>query len=182
MNIFRDSYEYYPGDIPNAYDYFDGSGGNTVCGADGSGDSDCNGDGNNIIDGYPTGEVIKAWQHLSLADLIKGSYVGDDGSTKVGINVPKAILNSGYMAEAGYIFEERTNGDSTIKWGSISGATFSNAVVSPVNAKKIDRKMDDGVASSGKVLSSRGANLANFCQPYDLSKTNPLCIMLFILE
>jgi prepilin-type N-terminal cleavage/methylation domain-containing protein len=77
---FRDKYLALPGDIPNATQFWgahdpDHS---TCLTASGTGTDTltCNGNGDGNVDGVGSWEMYRAWNHLSNARLIEGSYTG----------------------------------------------------------------------------------------------------------
>src|ERR1019366_1905112 len=91
-NTFRGKYDCVPGDCANATYFFGINSGGCPGPAVGYTSGTCNGDGNGQVDGYllqPLGgttayggishslEVFLFWQHLSLANLIPGSYTGE---------------------------------------------------------------------------------------------------------
>lgn len=117
---FRDKYQSYPGDLPNAQFYWGNDPGG--CPAVTSGASPtpwnplphketCNGDGNGLIGqlgtldsggfvaaGPGAYEWYRAWQHLADAGMIEGSYSGMSGpaganNAVLGKNVPASRLS-----------------------------------------------------------------------------------------
>lgn len=117
--LFRDKYQYLPGDLPNAASFW---GTDSGCNAAALPNTDgtvpntvrkretCGGNGNGIISGYNGGaewptaaligsssanrEAIRAWQHLANAALIEGSYCGAASNNPSGyfpgMNVPRS--------------------------------------------------------------------------------------------
>lgn len=171
LHAFKDKYDMMPGDmsiatsrLPNcsaATSCYSGNG-NSIVGiprsqwGNGSGETD-------DPDGLDT-ENTQFWKHLALADLISG--VNPAASTPAwGQTHPAAGINGGgfyalyVMQVSGYNglmvrIQPKTNGS----WGMGADAY-------PINAKLaayIDRKIDDGKAPSGYVVSyGIGANNAS---------------------
>jgi prepilin-type N-terminal cleavage/methylation domain-containing protein len=114
INAFKNKYSALPGDMRNAVRYWGAqAGGNadghdTTCRALGftspaTDTRTCNGDGNGQIGWL---EAWRAWQHLSNAGLLEGTYSGVPGSTTdssvgtPGFNMPVSKTNS----SIGFVF------------------------------------------------------------------------------
>ncbi|MFI4954463.1 MAG: Tfp pilus assembly protein FimT/FimU, partial [Gammaproteobacteria bacterium] len=74
FTLFKQKYDYAPGDMPNATTYWP---------------SAYNGNGNGAIDMVPnnyvsSGESYYAWQHLSLSGMISGNYTGQNSGINNG--------------------------------------------------------------------------------------------------
>ena len=125
---FRDRYAALPGDFARASTLLD-------AGA-------ANGDGNGMIDSND--ERAAVWRHLALAGLIKGNFDGG-GTSSLWNNCPETSCPRNLFA-----------GDILYNWGqqAVGAAGARNELRSggrvPVALlAEIDRKIDDGAASSG---------------------------------
>jgi len=149
LNNFKDQYVYPPGDLINASDYW------PSCTDDGI--NTCNGNGNNIINGFH--ESIRAWQHLSLAALVNGTYSGIVEIIMPGNAIPNTSVK-------GNVFTMNAHDTSTGLLGTFGAgpiyrgffigtwgaASFTNANLSAKDVKNIDVKLDDGLpAATGLV-------------------------------
>lgn len=108
-------------------------------------------------------EGAQAWRHLFIAGLITGPYSGTVTSdfADIGVNVPASKYGIG-----GYSFDYTATAD--VNGNSISnhlqlgtesvGTSTKGIMLSPINARDVDTKIDDGMPNTGKVLSSGLAN------------------------
>jgi prepilin-type N-terminal cleavage/methylation domain-containing protein len=107
-------------------------------------------------------ETVLFWLELSRADLISG--ITDDGITNgpasFGGSLPKAPLGGGFTV--GYA---SATGAGSTQWSVMAAGTVLllsptpaltanpyNQAMSPVTASQIDRKLDDGLSTSGFVM------------------------------
>lgn len=156
FNVYHAKYNAIAGDDRNASRFIPGA---------------SNGDGNKEI-GTMVGSAVEgyyAWQSLSLAGLIKGSYTGyQAGSCLIGTNVPPSVINDevnyfpaihpllDFNRYGGYSGVSTANKKNMIilsksvpsvypwPWGARSAITVQQA-------SGIDNKMDDGIPSKGQV-------------------------------
>ncbi len=139
---FRDIYDAVPGDMLVANTRLAGCAG--VCIAAGA-----DGDGNleNAPFAAQTAESVAAWLQLQAADLIAG--VNAAGTLPSEIN--GAIWNFGYSGGGaiGVLANARSGHYITLGAGTIT----------PLEAGRIDRKVDDGVSNTGSV----GSDVAGTC-------------------
>ena len=164
---FKQQYDNLPGDYPYATTM---GWNNSSC----SSNNSCNGNGDGIISPTTTGQANRnysltlnedmlAWLHLSKAKLLPGNFNGaliTSGSPATGINIPAGKLPSaGYNLQYSnldsiYSYYNSLNGNSI---RLINNYQMNYSVISPYDAYSIDKKIDDGVASSGKILSTPGS-------------------------
>ncbi len=145
LDAFRLQYNALPGDMTNATSYW-----NTTV-------TTTNGNGKNGIEwggASDTNESTRAWQHLSLAGLIIGSYAGtalNVGSVP-GYNVPQSPFVNG-----GYWFWTNSPRQYVI-WGGTStpAGPSQAAIISGKDASNIDRKIDDGLRTTGNITGGTG--------------------------
>lgn len=184
LNSFKLRYNALPGDMRNATQYWGiaaGTLGNdATCRAAGStGMTTCNGNGNNIIGGQVvTGhaddnELFRAFQHLSNAGLIEGSYTGiagPGGSTHAqsGINTMKSdIVSSGFslytfgsVTSAGSLFIG-VYGLSAYLGAEQSSGPQRSGLFTPAEASSIDTKLDNSKPGSGWIRTMTDTFRAN---------------------
>lgn len=155
---FIDRYFHLPGDMPNATDFWP----DCVDGVE----SPCNGTGNGRIQSEPAhrAEHLRFWQHLALSGMISGDYPGFADTQAAGgpCQAIRQCVISGQTAPAG------AGQDSFMtvwpNWGSPNShvtlffysmhsdpSTWDKGHLTAEEAYSIDRKLDDGVASSGVV-------------------------------
>jgi prepilin-type N-terminal cleavage/methylation domain-containing protein len=155
VNMFYDQYRGLPGDLKNATNFYP---------------TDTPGNGDGYIDDTAAGgipEERKDWQHLSLAGFVGGGYSGDlDGSGNwvLGQTGPPApISGGGYWI--GYPCGAPTGCAPTgvfnraghfIQLGRASGGTCIASLLTPQDAFYLDTKLDNGIASSGKLMGMNG--------------------------
>lgn len=150
---FKEKYHAWPGDMPNATSYW----GTYNAGTNPKGT--VNGNGNELIEGNAT-ERIRAWQQLSLADMITGYYTGVDAGTpdhEIGVNVPGSVLEGKHY----FLHTATTPHFGTTGQSLQLGSTKTNdlpwdAALTPADAYTIDKKIDDGKPDSGQVYFFRG--------------------------
>lgn len=145
---FKLQYHSLPGDFPQATQYWD--------------DTE-DGNGNSIIEevGWsPGNEGTRAWQHLVLAEILPGGYQGV-GTQKEGANIPASKLDGG-----GFYFRSRPKDllhsgidKPFIEWGGCQEENVQEChggIITPDEAAMLDRKMDDGYATTGAVFGYHG--------------------------
>lgn len=182
--LFKGKYRHLPGDMPNAYRFWGAEAGCTDAVVVGGG-SGCNGNGN----GYTTwndGEGPRAWQFLALSGMIAGSYTGIGGGTNyretIGrVNAPISTHNNGNYWLSG----DATHNIIVLNLGAhrVNSASYGR-LFSTMDAWQIDKKMDDGIANLGEVvtLSGTGGNCRNGSNDYDLNRTGIECYIHFRVE
>ncbi len=152
---FKERYGEYPGDFSQAVQQW----GAAVAG---------NGNGNEKID--TAAESYLAWQHLSAAGMIMGTFTGLAGAAAApGINIPSGSLTNsgywfgawGYQAADAVQFYEGDYTNSFLLGGATAASWPSAPVLSGVDAYQIDQKIDDGFPSLGGVRSFNSNFLPN---------------------
>ncbi len=159
-----------PGDIIDATNYWGKDTAN--CNADSAAAGSpgtCNGDGNGVIgSNASSSEMFRAWQQLQLAKMVDGTFSGTASSnaTVFGTNAPASrILNAGwgffnntsYTGNADWYAQDVSNvlmlGSTTLLSTYIAGNTLPvGPVLTPTEAWQIDKKMDDGLPASGRIV------------------------------
>ncbi len=197
LYTFRDSYGALPGDMRNATTRVQGCTAANNC---------LNGNGNSLISfgtaadsannvAWPTivtnrPETIQVWKHFALADLITGVDPTADvtpANLAWGQSHPASALRGGYEL---YFDGATTVGETghflRLSNGGLGGTvgTAGAAPASPLQAANIDRKMDDGRAMSGTVISNYGTNNDN-CHTgddYDEQTDGKHCVVFFLID
>lgn len=164
INTFRLEYNALPGDLSNAESYFGAANTN-------------NGNGNRQINYYTSpanNELLLLWQHLALADIIKGTYTGaGDGTYNQAtqdVNVPLTFggkncfgfrhgqIGAGWVtprpaAPAPFMIVGRASTDSNEVDKDCVYSAFTTK-----HAFSIDQKIDDGLSHVGSIFSIEGKN------------------------
>lgn len=163
FETFKDKYGSLPGDMNNATNFWgtDPNGCPSPYNADRK-RTTCNGNANGRIDTYP--ENFRAWQQLSNASIIPGSFTGAQGNAAaddidVGINVPEGSI-SGTGFSVGWIGlmaadADRFDGNyrNVLYFGTNAGnGHLWQPAISTEDALSIDLKVDDGKPAYGKIL------------------------------
>jgi prepilin-type N-terminal cleavage/methylation domain-containing protein len=142
IHTFQKKYQQLPGDMVNAANIWS----NCVVDPNDS-DNTCNGNGNGRIELLTDAdqqEVFRAWQHLSLSEMIPGSYTGFINTPgdylAAGENAPESKLENGIFSIRG-----SSAGDTWIRIGAIDDDADTDswpaeALLTPAEAYKIDKK------------------------------------------
>ena len=202
---FKDEYGGMPGDLLDATDYW----GTDADGCPGHTNrvpkkETCNGNGDNSIstvDSFTTySEPWRAWQHLSNAGYIKGTFTGVGGSAgiykaTIGMNIPRSkISNTGYTIQTAGPYSSNANWydmaqSVVINFGGeyASSVTYGSGLT-PREASFIDAKVDDGRPALGMMVSFKPAFSANCATAdttaaeYNLDYTSVACALAYIID
>lgn len=198
LNTFRDKYMALPGDMANAYAYWGdtcGTNTNTIS-------TGCNGNGDGVIWHYTYGENTKAWEHLSRAGLIEGSFDGT-GTLDSPVymisdakNMPKSKFSNGFWnigvgAQEECCYDTAGEPIMALVLGSPVGDAFLGPAtnLSHAEALTLDKKADDGLSMTGKIRSGNGGCMDGSPQgsdPYELqtrgAETKGECTPTFLLQ
>lgn len=180
IRAFVLQYEALPGDMTDAREYWPNnfffSGFRTE-----------NGNGNGLIETV-NGEDMRAWQHLNAGEFLGGNYTGELENgirISVGVNVPESEVSGGGYHFA-YVEDYYERSGNAIKLASEDLAdTLRGSVLNTPDAVSLDKKMDDGLAASGEVITMDGYGEAGCLNTlvtpyiYEKSNTDVKCYMLF---
>jgi prepilin-type N-terminal cleavage/methylation domain-containing protein len=182
ITTFYGKYNAIPGDMRNATQFW----GEVSAGCTtqiGTGTQTCNGDGDRTVDydnstNTPS-ETFRFWQHLSNANMIKGSYTGATGACSVncyegGQNVPWGSLEGtlwGYWYVpgssgaplwnwSGKFTDRHIFGLGSNKWTG-GGGRWHGVSLTPVMAQTLDTKIDDGMPYQGIMVNFNYSNTTN---------------------
>ena len=204
INSFKLKYNALPGDMKNAEDYWgaantdNGNADGRIC---------CYGESRGGTDVPPEGP---AWNHLSLAEMVGGSFSATFGDEMDGGIGPESSLSGSgawIINYSGYPHAELwgiTVGTSLysrvigqyLSIGADSANNYRLGVITAADAKSIDDKIDDGEPASGKFVAIKGYDGSAFqagctdqsptvaattAVAYDLSDTNTSCHPVFII-
>lgn len=146
VESFKYKYNEIPGDFSIASSYWD------ACSD--SGTNRCDGDGDRIIE--TTGnENGRAWQHLSLSELVDASYSGNviGSSSILGEDVAISDID-----ESGYDLIAFANSQEsfgvTLTLATVGANGMDTGTLTADEAHFLDQKIDDGVAITGHVFAS----------------------------
>ena len=205
IGVFKQKYKDLPGDMPNAESFW---GSDTSCPSTPYNALDhiptCNGDGsstigNYYVDGGTTSyESFRAWQQLSNAGMLTGSYSGTAGSggslnAMPNINAPNGPL-SGTGFSLLYIFLPNGNTDY---WPMLYGhayiygtstTTFTNGpALTPSEAYLVDQKIDDAKPATGILVTNKSSIVPNCTtsdtqtiSAYNVTFKSNACDLIFI--
>jgi hypothetical protein len=153
FNTFRLQYEAFPGDMTTATSYWSGT---------------ANGDGDGVVsEGWSTAEAenLRAWQHLSSANIIPGSYTGS-GTVAIGTNVPGTIYDGTlvYSFYGNSIWSQYTRGNQIMLVAECCNGLESAVKVRDAN--NIDLKIDDGKPGIGKFIAYHHSESSDECISY----------------
>jgi len=141
--VFQATYGQLPGDFDDATSFW------SVYNSSSNPTGTVDGDGNGEIT-YTT-EGRRFYHHMSLAEVYTGSYSsGTTASWVAGTNVKASSYDPGVYG----IYSPTLNGEAKANYfrlGQASGAGNNVGVVDVIFAYGIDRKMDDGEPSRGRV-------------------------------
>lgn len=196
VTTFRDTYNYMPGDMPNAASRLPDCAGCNAAGATlGDGLVGVNG-GLGLDNSAVTTENTLFWTHLLKANLIAGvtDAAISGGTVQWGETHPSAPVGGGFTvgygtggARAAWAGGTMPLGNNvtlrSVLTGSVGSAANQQAL-SPMRAAQIDRKMDDGISTSGSVV---GYGVAASCSgglngSYDETVESKDCGLAFKLQ
>ncbi|PIR38041.1 MAG: hypothetical protein COV35_07305 [Alphaproteobacteria bacterium CG11_big_fil_rev_8_21_14_0_20_39_49] len=193
LNAFELEYNSIPGDMRNASSYW------STCVDEPN--NACNGNGNKQLESdVSTAEIVRYWQHLSLAGLIDGSYDGSISPTRVkpGINMPKGSV----VESVFYVLPNRLavlngstipRGQFLLSYNAMPGCNNlpNFGALTPKETFNIDLKLDDGEPSTGAILGSPSTTAPGNCSPvtactsggeYLLDEDGLTCRMFYLLR
>lgn len=190
INAFKEKYLYLPGDLPNATSFWGAANSNnTTCLTTvRSGTQTCNGDGNGLIWGWGNDprsyEQAMFWEHLSLAGMIEGSYLGyttgldaNGANVLMGVTAPRGKISGSGFTVIGGNSDGYVNARPEIwgspykhtllfaKWGSNPQWYFysDGPILSAEEAYSLDSKTDDGKPGTGTIRTNQYGISAGTC-------------------
>lgn len=157
---FKGRYNGWPGDMFDASRLWSTGTSSGACAGDRNNPAsgECNGNGNDIIEndgatlGANNSEPLRAWQHLTLAGLINGTYPGTGtpaNKAVLGTNVPVSLLGN----DIGIFYYNYTSQpqDNIVGMGAATASSLNDGpALTPYEAKSIDTKLDDGYPQPGR--------------------------------
>lgn len=169
---FLDKYDYLPGDFNKA----------SLMLREGL----RNGNGNGIVEGAGLGrgsEALHFWAHLAAAGFISSpGPEGQENGGNFGQGAPESSIGGGFTVE---------NNPRGLKglWfilGDKAGDHGDGALLTPEQAQNIDKKIDNGYPTSGKVRAMEGSNVSpHSCVTaeglYNLENHDQSCVLFFQL-
>ncbi len=166
---FLDRYGALPGDYNQAQEHIDSS------------LRDGNGDG--IIDGdglKRDSEAFQYWRHLAAAQLIPDPGTSsNNGAAQFGRGAPTARVGGGITI----VYNPQS--DMPGHWyllGAENGDKGNGALLTPIQAMSLDKQIDNGNPTTGRVRATNGAN-AHECITgtglYNTKNNKRVCILYF---
>ncbi len=155
IKAFQLEYDALPGDMKDAYDYF-----GSDCGDDDALGSGCNGDGNKNIANLNI-ESCNFFEHLSMAEIVPGSYnCGHMTSIEIEKSWPLLFDQIGVRpslagAWGTNILPENANRlvvSGLFNFTGSGSASNGRDDLDSQFSKAVDKKIDDGIASNGKLV------------------------------
>lgn len=215
LGMFKETYRYSPGDMANATVVW-GEVSPGCTDAISTTQATCNGNGDGKI-GLLTGsmnvpvtayEIPRAWQHLSNAGLMDGKFTGGPTvagqpvSGRIGVNLPPVAMANASMQLLAFstiaigspqLFQMDVTNESLLYGGVRADAAgiagyAGIPILTPSEAESLDRKIDDGRPSSGRMYSMKGSTSLNpDCADstdkdtarYKVTHTSIACALLF---
>lgn len=196
LSEFEGQYGYKPGDMPTASSYWGTySAGPPVVGAS-------NGNGDGIVNAADVtanvaDEDLFLWRHLALAELFAGSYTGNiiAAGQEYGIDV-NAPGSESYDNAVFSVYNNVSGRYNTrgylISVSAVSGTTGypTEGFLTAKDAYSIDKKLDDGNASYGRVYGGRNpadlgcttVSWTSASADYDLDAANKTCSMVYWIK
>lgn len=166
VGSFQEMFDALPGDFAHAKDQIDGD--------------LANGNGNGIVDGsglQASSDAGQFWAHLSGAELISDISRANGGSLHFGAGLPISSLGGGFTVAY-------KNGNHWFVLGNVHGSNGTGALLTPQQAKRIDKKMDSGEPGRGMVRAEDGTDVpggscVNAAGQYNMLNKSPACVMYF---
>lgn len=187
VTSFVDLYDELPGDMTSPQTKIPGCAG-TACTY---GTASTDGDGDGQIDGIGIVTATESstegrgfWEHLSAAGIVTDTEVGATAGRTWGTNLPRTPFGGGFtlmldptdvttpFGNGVYLRTSRTQ----TGFGSASGS-----LMTPLIARSLDRKLDNGFAGTGSVLSSRATTCQDTNGAYVTTTTSKDCDVLIKL-
>lgn len=144
-STFQDMYDAIPGDMLTAAARLPGAPGN--------------GDGNNQLDNAPFvvpaagDETILFFEHLAAADLLAGTLT----TNGMGADIRGAEISVSEQVGAAQVGDSAANVSGRFIVIAESAGGPATVGLTPLQAGRIDRKLDDGDPDTGSVLATGGA-------------------------
>lgn len=169
MTTFRDSYDSVPGDIANPVQRLPNCGAGTPCASAGNGNNRVD-DVNPGVAQTTTDENPTFWTHLAAADMIGGVSSTSTVVNAWGGQLPAAEIGGGFTVG----FVGTAANTAAVAGAPVAGhylalqfapdapiAAAAGLALSPTQAARIDRKLDDGIPGTGGTLAAGQAGAAN---------------------
>lgn len=160
MHTFKTKYGTLPGDLPNASTVLPAKSGITIASGDGNGflSDATNTSGTSFVSPTTIGsEIVQVWAQLSASGMIEGLFNGTGTSVVFPVqgsssaNFPSLKTGRGGIIAYG----EATDAFNYYWLGLAAGSTLAGAAnLRPDEAYGIDKKLDDGLPTTGNVMAS----------------------------
>lgn len=166
LNSFRLEYNALPGDFENAQSFW---GAGTVT----------NGDGNRLISAVHMNQVenLAAFEHLTMAGLIEGTYNGVwGGAGEIGVNIPRNPYSQStsfyFYGDPAPLWGNYSRGNSIVASGFSTNQGYNDYQINVKDAYGIDVKLDDGKPLLGSVVSYNHTGICTTLNIFGASGTD----------
>lgn len=179
-NDFRNQFNAVPGDMNNANVRI------ANCGAGTANLACTNGNGNGVIGvvvgGAAAGESIGFFGQLLAAGYITGMD-GSAAAAAFGITNPTSSVEGGFLvgdtraaaALVGFTAAEFRPGAYLVHGGIVGNVANGTGTLTGQQAANIDRRLDDGIPSTGSILGDAGALCRTAATNYNQAAGNSSC-------
>ncbi|MCB1591708.1 MAG: prepilin-type N-terminal cleavage/methylation domain-containing protein [Alphaproteobacteria bacterium] len=174
-NTFKDQYDAFPGDMSTAQARL----ANCTANPCGNGNGDSRIGANVGAVATAANEVGFYFSHLLHSELVSG-YTGT-ATTSFGELVPTADVGGGYFighsstGVTGFTAAELRPGHYLVLTGQFAAVASGTGMLTPSQAARIDRKMDDGTPASGSVISETANANCRQAAAYNEDDETQLC-------
>ena len=189
VRTFQDIYSGVPGDLANASVRVANCNAANFC---------LSGDGSSIVGAVYTGaqtasdvsgaqENVQFWKHLALANLIAGvSGSGNPATPDWSVTFPSTRIGGGFQ-----VMELNDTIDNSFGLylrlqnqvvGALPATTSGVHPLSPIRARQIDVKIDDGISNSGDVTGEFQNSGCDDANGEYTNNSSDNCILLFKLD
>jgi prepilin-type N-terminal cleavage/methylation domain-containing protein len=180
LKAFELEFDAIPGDFDEAEDYWGSNCNGKI--------NNCNGDGNGTLRPWPR-DSFRFWVHLEEAGLIEERRGSGDTAIYRRMEYFRKNSNSAIYSYTGafspWLSDLIPNHKLQITFSRQVGGGIDNSVLKAEESHYIDKKMDDGIRTTGIVVSTRGDNNDGDCRDgrnYNLSSDGINCITAFIMD
>ncbi|PZP57173.1 MAG: hypothetical protein DI586_01330 [Micavibrio aeruginosavorus] len=163
VESFYDMYKRNPGDMPNASDIWTGA---------------RNGNGDGFIDDESFNDPVLieeglVFQHLSLSGFINGNYTGMldangrwvPNSTGPGYDMGQGSYSLGWIGAAPNPTTWYGQSGHSFVYGKVQGRYPTGPLLSGMETRKLDQKIDDGNPTSGRLIAASGGGPSACTEP-----------------